>query len=68
MDKNSHYHTEPLAYGIPGATRATGLGRSLLYEEMRAGRLKSFLLGRRRLIDADDLKAWLRAYRDGGAA
>jgi excisionase family DNA binding protein len=52
-----------LAYGIADAVQATSVGRSLLYEEIRAGKLKTFKVGSRTLIAADDLTAWLAVYR-----
>jgi excisionase family DNA binding protein len=52
-----------LAYGIADAVQATSVGRSLLYEEIRAGKLRTFKVGARTLIAADDLTAWLAAYR-----
>jgi excisionase family DNA binding protein len=52
-----------LAYGISETVQATNVGRSLLYEEIRAGRLKTFKVGNRTLIATDDLKAWLDFYR-----
>jgi excisionase family DNA binding protein len=52
-----------LAFGIAEAVQATNVGRSLLYEEIRAGKLKTFKVGNRTLIATDDLKAWLAAYR-----
>ena len=52
-----------LAYGINQAVEATSIGRSLLYEEIRAGNLKTFKIGTRTLIAAEDLNAWLNSYR-----
>jgi excisionase family DNA binding protein len=52
-----------LAYGINQAVEATSIGRSLLYEEIRAGNLKTFKIGTRTLIAAEDLTAWLNSYR-----
>ena len=52
-----------LAYSVNQAVGATSVGRSLLYEEIRAGRLKTFKVGARTLIDANDLRAWLDTYR-----
>ncbi|WKL58003.1 helix-turn-helix domain-containing protein [Asticcacaulis sp. ZE23SCel15] len=49
-----------LAYRIDEAVRATGLGRSFLYERMAEGSLKSVKIGGRRLILQDDLMAFLR--------
>lgn len=52
-----------LAFGIAEAVQATDVGRSRLYEEIRAGKLKTFKIGNRTLIAADDLMAWLESYR-----
>ncbi len=52
-----------LAYGIADVCEATGLGRSFIYEEIKADRLRAFKAGARTLIAADDLKAWLDARR-----
>jgi excisionase family DNA binding protein len=52
-----------LAYSIPDAIAAVSIGRSLLYEEIKAGNLKTFKIGTRTLIAADDLSAWIERYR-----
>ncbi len=57
-DKNAR-----LAYGISQAVEATSIGRSLLYEQIRAGNLRTFKIGTRTLIAAEDLNAWLNSYR-----
>jgi excisionase family DNA binding protein len=49
----------PLAYRIPDAVRVSGLGRTKIYELIKAGELKAVLVGGRRLIPADALKALL---------
>ena len=51
----------PLAFTISDAVRASGLARSRLYEEMRAGRIEARKAGRRTLILADSLAAFLAA-------
>lgn len=56
-----------LAYGIADAVQATSVGRSFLYEEIRAGRLKTFKVGTRTLISANDLADWLAAYQTTGS-
>ncbi|MCA1936971.1 MAG: excisionase family DNA-binding protein [Asticcacaulis sp.] len=48
-----------LAYRIDEAVKASGLGRSFLYERMADGSLKSVKVGGRRLILRDDLMAFL---------
>lgn len=53
-----------LAYGIDEAVQATSIGRSFLYQEIRAGNLKIFKIGSRTLIAADDLGAWLKSYQE----
>jgi excisionase family DNA binding protein len=52
-------HDAPLALGIIEAARAAGIGRSTVFEEINAGRLKARKAGRRTLILRDDLAAWL---------
>lgn len=52
-----------LAYGINEAVAATSIGRSRLYEEIRAGRLKTFKVGTRTLIASTDLAAWLDSHK-----
>ena len=48
-----------LAHSIADVTKTTGVGRSFIYEEMKAGRLIIKKAGRRSLISDGDLKAWL---------
>jgi excisionase family DNA binding protein len=59
-----HTNTSPrLSYGINQAVEATCVGRTLLYEEIKTGKLKTFKIGKRRLIAASDLEAWLDGYK-----
>lgn len=60
---NTHT-TERMAYGIKEACQAASVGRSFLYEQIKAGKLKSFTIGNRRLIASDDLEAWIEGYRN----
>jgi excisionase family DNA binding protein len=48
-----------LAYAIADLPELVSLGRSHLYEEIRAGRLRTVKAGRRTLVLAEDLRAWL---------
>ena len=48
-----------LSYSIADVVNLSGVGRTVLYEEIKAGRLKAHKLGRRTLILADDLQHWL---------
>jgi excisionase family DNA binding protein len=52
-----------LAYRIDEAVKASGLGRSFLYEQIAGGPLKSFKVGGRRLIAHADLEAFLDKAR-----
>ena len=56
-----------LAYGINQAVEATSVGRSLIYEQIKAGKLKTFKVGSRTLIAPEDLAAWLNSYKRGAA-
>jgi excisionase family DNA binding protein len=48
-----------LAYSIAELPDLVALGRSHIYEEIRAGRLRTVKAGRRTLVLAEDLRAWL---------
>lgn len=48
---------ELLAYSVEGATAATGLSRSLIFELMAAGKLERVKIGKRTLIPANSLRA-----------
>lgn len=58
MNANS---PESLAYTIKRACEVADVGRTKLYEEIAAGRIKTRKLGRRVLILSDDLRAWLES-------
>ena len=59
-----HYGSSVVGYGLPDAAAAAGVSRSLLYAEMAAGRLASKKVGKRRIIPAAALHAWLAAQPD----
>jgi excisionase family DNA binding protein len=50
---------EKLAYSVDDVPKLTGVGRSFIYEQIKAGRLVIKKAGRRTLIFDTDLKAWL---------
>jgi hypothetical protein len=52
-------HIGKLAYSIRELAQMSGLGRSLLYEEVKAGRLIVTKVGRRSIILYDDALTWL---------
>lgn len=47
---------DPIAYRVSEAIDVSGLSRTTIYELIAAGKLKSKLVGRRRLIDAASLR------------
>lgn len=53
-----------LAYTIPEVCAATGLGRTSVYDEINAGRLRAKKRGSTTIILADDLAGYLRALPD----
>lgn len=52
---------EPLAYGLAGASLASSLSKRALSAAIRAGELRSYKRGRRRIIFRQDLEDFLRA-------
>jgi excisionase family DNA binding protein len=51
-----------LLLSITEACRITGLGRSTLYAEIKAGRLVARKYGRRTLIAAGELARWIETF------
>jgi excisionase family DNA binding protein len=58
---------EKVTYSVNEACNATSLGRTTLYQLINTGQLVTIKQGRRRLITADSVKAWLEtnAIRNG---
>ena len=52
---------ERAAYSIPEVLTKIGVGRDKLYELIRSGQLPARKVGRRTLIIASDLEAFLKA-------
>lgn len=59
MATPASHDQQKLAYGIDEAVKASGLGRSFLYEQIASGELKSVKIGKRRLILHDELVRFL---------
>jgi excisionase family DNA binding protein len=53
------HNTQKLAYSIVDIAKLVGIGRSLIFEEVKAGRLPVKKAGRRTLVLDADLSAWL---------
>lgn len=53
---------EPIALTVADAVKASGLGKTTLYEAMAAGRLETRKVGRKRLV----LTHSLRRFIEGG--
>jgi hypothetical protein len=49
------------AYSVEGFAHAFSIGRSMIYDEIRAGRLRIRKVGSRTLIAHDDAVAWFEA-------
>jgi excisionase family DNA binding protein len=49
----------PIAFNITEACASGGIGRTTLYEAIRAGELRAVKRGRRTLILVDDLRRWI---------
>jgi excisionase family DNA binding protein len=60
-------YAHKLAYSVEEAAEAIGISRSLVYDEMNAGRLGYIKIGRRRLITSQQLNEYLAAAEVGAA-
>lgn len=54
---------EKVGYSIEEAAQSLGVGRTTVYELMNSGDLESVKVGRRRIIPADAVGAFLAARR-----
>jgi excisionase family DNA binding protein len=52
-------NVQPFSVSVPVATHLSGVGKTTVYKAIAEGDLKSFTLGRRRLILVSDLRDWL---------
>src|SRR5687768_15818456 len=57
----------PVAYDVPEVMRRLAITRPTLYYFLRSGELRSFRLGRRRLISASALDEFIRARESAEA-
>jgi excisionase family DNA binding protein len=54
---------QPVAYSIDDAIEASRVGRSSLYNAIKAGELGIMKVGRRTLVEPDELRRWLQTKR-----
>lgn len=50
-----------VSYSIEEFSALTSLGRTRVFEELKSGRLRSLKCGRRTLIPASEVDAWLNS-------
>ena len=60
---NRRERPEPLAYSVNEVIEIAHSCRTIIYREMKSGRLKFIKVGARTLILREDLLAWLQSYR-----
>lgn len=56
---NHQNAASPLSVGVEDGARMIGVARSMFYEILARGELKSFKLGRRRLVLVKDMEAYI---------
>jgi excisionase family DNA binding protein len=54
------------ALSFEEAAKAAGVGRTMLFEEIRKGHITARKVGRRTIIAVDELDAWLKALPTAG--
>ena len=57
-----------LAYSVPEFLAAVPIGRTKLYEELKAGRLRAVKVGKRTLIPITEAERWLATLAGPGEA
>jgi excisionase family DNA binding protein len=65
-------HTEPspakIGYSVADVCKMTGLCRQSIYNQINSGHLRSFKVGKRRLISPQALDEWVIAQEASTAA
>lgn len=56
---NGQHAVSPLSVGVEDGARMIGVARSMFYEILARGELKSFKLGRRRLVLVKDMESYI---------
>jgi excisionase family DNA binding protein len=65
--KDNEYAVPPVVYRVEEAAEALRLTRSAVYELIRSGQLRSFKVGRRRLVPIEALAEYVAAMSDDAA-
>lgn len=56
---------ERVALSVEEAAEAAGLGRTLMFQLIGRGEIRSFKCGRRRLVPVDALREWVQRQAGG---
>jgi len=56
---NQQHAVPPLSVGVEDGARMIGVARSMFYEILARGELRSFKLGRRRLVLVKDMEVYI---------
>ena len=59
-------NTDKLAYSIDEAVKILPIGKTKLYEEIKAGRIKASKFGARVLIPTTSMQEWLSSLPQAG--
>ncbi|MCB2054071.1 MAG: helix-turn-helix domain-containing protein [Geminicoccaceae bacterium] len=68
MSTNIHPPAGKLGYRISELVGTSGISRSTIYNEIKAGRLPVVKLGRSTIILASDARQWLESHRQPAKA
>jgi len=55
---------EPLLMDVEGAAKVLGIGRSLFYQLLQTGQIESLKIGRRRVVPAAAVEAFVQRLRE----
>jgi excisionase family DNA binding protein len=61
-------HSEPLANQIPEVCRRLGIGRTLLYEIIKSGQIRTIKIGNRTLVPESELRRFVNAQLEKATA
>ena len=59
------HHIPPLAWQIEPACNRAGIGRTMMYQLIKAGEIKTIKVGRRTLVPESELQKWLARKMQG---